>query len=266
MTTTTPTTTATPSATIGALPKLTIQPVSTPSFDTGCYTATMAYRMRSIVTFNGPSGTGKTTTAVSAVKDLPMRFVYVKLRHRAGTKEVATAIYAAMHPGQPLRGRVREGDYIDACVDTLSLGTIGVIADEVHYAGVPGLIMLAQLWESVHNLTGSGFPMLLVGSDVNAAAGAAPELATRLTGGVNFGPLEDDDLIEVLNAIDERCAATNPKLLRKVNKVYARGLLRYWANFIKVMNMDPATAGQPITPDEIRGFLAMQGTSLARST
>lgn len=133
----------------GRLPRLPVTPVSTPCFDTGCYVATMAYRTKSIVTFNGPSGTGKTITAVSAVKDLPMRFIYAKLRHRAGTKEVATAIHAALHPDQRLIGRVREADYIDSCVDALSLGTIGIIADEVHYVGVPGLIMLAQLWESV---------------------------------------------------------------------------------------------------------------------
>lgn len=250
---------------VGALPRLPVTPVSTTCFDTGCYTATMAYRMRSIVTFNGPSGTGKTVTAVSAVKDLPMRFIYVKLRHRAGTKEVATAIHAVLHPTDRLGVRVREADYIDACVDALSMGTIGIIADEVHYIGVPGLIMLAQLWESVQNETGTGFPMLLVGSDVNAAASAAPELATRLTGSVNFGPLEDEELLDVLATIDERCAATKPTLLRKVNKVYARGLLRYWSTFIKVMNMDPAQSGKPISPDEIRGFLAMQGTGLGRS-
>ncbi len=260
-------TTTSPSSavSVGALPRLTVTPVSTPCFDTGCDAATMAYRMRSIITFNGPSGTGKTTTAVSAVKNLPMRFIYVKLRHRAGTKEVATAIHAALHPMQPLRGRVREADYIDSCVDALSPGTIGIIADEVHYVGVPGLIMLAQLWESVQNLTGTGFPMLLVGSDVNAAAGAAPELATRLTGGVNFGPLHDDELLDVLGSIDERCAATKPTLLKKVNKVYARGLLRYWSTFIKVMNLDAAMSGKPISADEIRGFLAMQSTGLGRS-
>lgn len=249
----------------GGLPRLTVSPVSTPCFDIGCDAATLACRMRSIMTFSGPSGTGKTTTAVAAAKNLPMRFVYVKLRHRAGTKEVATAIHAALHPGQPLRGRVRESDYVDSCEDALSLGTIGIIADEVHYIGVPGLIMLAQLWQSVQDSTGTGFPMLLVGSGVHAAAGAAPELATRLTGGVDFGPLEGEELLDVLGRIDERCAATNPKLLQKVNKVYARGLLRFWSTFIKMMNMDPTHAGQPITPDEIRGFLALQATAFGRT-
>lgn len=249
----------------GALPRLTVTPVSTPCFDVGTHAATLAYRMRAIVTFNGPSGTGKTTTAVAATQYLPMRFVYVKLRHKAGTKEVATSIHNALHPGQPLKGRVREADYVDSCVDTLSMGTIGVVADEVHYAGVPGLIMLAQLWESVHNLTGSGFPMLLVGSDVDAAASAAPELQTRLAGSVDFGPLEDDELFEVLARIDERCAATSQALLNKVNQVYARGLLRFWMNFVKMMNQDESKAGTPITPAEIRAFLAMQGKSVARA-
>lgn len=249
----------------GALPRLTVTPVSTPFFDVGTYAATLAYRMRAIVTFNGPSGTGKTTTAVAAAQDLPMRFVYVKLRHKAGTKEVATSIHNALHPGQPLKGRVREADYVDSCVDTLSMGTIGVVADEVHYAGVPGLILLAQLWESVHNFTGSGFPMLLVGSDVDAAASAAPELQTRLAGSVDFGPLEDEELFEVLARIDERCAATDPSLLNKVNQVYARGLLRFWMNFVKMMNQHESKTGTPITPGEIRAFLAMQGKGVARA-
>lgn len=69
----------------------------------------------------------------------------------------------------------------------------------------------------------------------------------------------------MLGRIDDRCAATKPTLIKKVNKVYARGLLRHWSTFIKVMNMDPALAGKPISPDEIRGFLAMQATALGRT-
>lgn len=248
----------------GRLPVQPFEPVSTPWFDIGKDQALMAVQDRAIATFSGMSGTGKTTTAVYLARTTPIRFVYMKLKHRAGTKDVATALFKALHPGQTLRGRVSESDYVDECTDTLLAGNIGVIADEVHYIGIPGMLLLAQIWESVNCYMGEGFPLFLVGAEVNEAVAIAPELATRVGPRATFYPLDGDDLLTALRALDPRCAATPDKRLEQVDRLFCHGLLRHWSDFIKVMNRNPAKAGDEITAAEIRGFLTSRGVRGAK--
>jgi hypothetical protein len=243
----------------GRLPVQRIEPVSTPWFDIGKAQALMAVQDKTIATFSGMSGTGKTTTAVYLARQTPVRFVYVKLKHRAGTKEVATALFKALHGGQNLSGRVNESDYIDECTDTLLAGNIGVIADEVHYIGVPGMLLLAQVWDSVNCYMGEGFPLFLVGAEVNEAVAVAPELATRVGPRATFYPLDGDDLLSALRAMDPRCAATPSRRLEKVDRLFCHGLLRLWKDFIEAANRDPARAGEEISAAEVRGFLTSRG-------
>ena len=243
----------------GRLPVQNFEPVSTPWFDLGKDQALLAVQDKSIATFSGMSGTGKTTTAVYLARPTPTRFVYMKLKHRAGTKDVATALFKALHPGQRLAGRVNESDYIDECTDTLLEGNLGVIADEVHYIGVPGMLLLAQVWESIHCFTGQGFPLFLVGAEVNEAVAVAPELATRVGPRATFYPLDGDDLMGTLHAMDARCAATPNKRLEQVDRLFCKGLLRHWQEFIRAMNRNSASAGTEISASEAKAFLISRG-------
>jgi len=247
----------------GSLPILDGEPVSTPWYDLGRSQATTAVLLRGIATFSGKSGTGKTTTAVSQAQAAPMRFVYMQLRHRAGTRDVAQSLYESLHP-QDDEGmtRTREREFIRGCTDTLLAGNIGVVADEVHYIGVPGMILLAQIWESVRMATGKGFPLFLVGSKVNAAIASAPELDTRVAARANFYPLRSPDLLKAVKAMDARCQATPDDRLLQVDRLWGRGRLRYWRTFMATVNLDPAKAGREITVTEIKGFLVNQGRTL----
>ena len=242
-----------------ALPKLDGEPVRTRWFDLGKSQAQVAIRLRGITTFDGPSGTGKTTTAVSLARESPMRFAYLQLRHRAGTNEVAEAIYQALHNGHRLGSRASKRHYIDESTDSLCSGRIGLIADEVHYIGVPGMILLAQMWESVRMYTGQGFPLFLIGSEVNGAISSAPELDTRVIARASFHFLEGDDLLAAINTMDSRCAATPDQRLLDIDKACCRGRLRLWRTFIRIVNLNPATAATEISRDEARAFLLTQG-------
>lgn len=249
----------------GGLPILDAAPVSTPWFDRGKVQAATAVKLGGIATFSGESGTGKTTTAVSHAKTSPMRFVYMQLRHRAGTRDVAEALHKALLPNQSRTPRMRERLFIEECADTLMTGNLGVIADEVHYIGVPGMILLAQIWESVRMTTGQGFPLFLVGSEVNGAIASAPELDTRVAARANFYPLHGQVLLDTVKAMDGRCAATPDERLKQVNKLWGRGYLRYWRTFVRTVNLDPSRAGTEITVEEVKGFLVNQGRTLKGS-
>lgn len=247
-----------------ALPKLDGEPVSTRWFDLGRSQAQVAIRLRGITTFDGASGTGKTTTAVSLARESPMRFVYLQLRHRAGTNEVAEAVYQALHNGHRLGTRASKRHYIEESTDSLCSGRLGLIADEVHYIGVPGMILFAQMWESVRMYTGEGFPLFLIGSEVNAAISSAPELDTRVIARASFHFLEGEDLLAAINTMDSRCAATPDRRLLDVDKACCRGRLRLWRTFMRIVNLNPATAGTEITREEARAFLLTQGKDVTR--
>lgn len=244
----------------GSMPYLDGPAVSTPWFDLGVQQAQTAIRLRGIATFNGDSGTGKTTTAVTVAAQSPIRFVYTKLKHGAGTRDVAEALYRALHPSGHLKPATKERVLVGDCTNTLMAGNIGVVADEVHRIGIPGMLLLSEIWDSVQQATGTGFPLFLVGVDVNAAINNAPELHTRICARANFHPLPDDALLAALNQMSNRFAATPDARLSKFDRLWCKGVLRYWRYFLNFLdNSDPDAE---ITVTEMRAYLAAQGQPL----
>lgn len=253
-----------PALMLGRLPHLTAAPVSTPWYDLGRDRAQLGVALGGIVTFSGDSGTGKTTTAVAIASDSPRRFVYMQLRYKAGTNEVAESLYKALHNGRTLGGRAKKRNYIEESTDTLMGGTIGVLADEVHYIGVPGMILLSQIWDSVQNQAGRGFPLFLIGSEVDSAIASAPELDTRISARANFHFLEGEPLLKAIKNMDGRVAATPDKLLLQMDRLYCKGRLRKWRTLMSVVNLNPANAGTAITLEQMRAFLVSQNIEMGR--
>lgn len=247
---------------VGNLPLLDGPPVPTSMFDFGHGQAAYGIRFGAIVTFDGAAGTGKTTTATVAANQSPLRFVYTKLRHGARTKETAEALFAALHPHEPLPEKYAERRLINDCTEALKAGNVGVIADEVHRIGVPGMLLLSNIWDTVKNETGRGFPLFLVGCRVHTAISSVEELDTRVLARVPFHPLSVDEVVPTVQAIDSRCAATPADRLAQVDKLFAHGNLRLWRNFILMVNADPAKASAAVTVDEVKAFLLRQGQTL----
>jgi hypothetical protein len=252
---------AEPDVRIGTLPLLDGPAVRTPLFDFGRDQADFGVALGGIVTFDGPSGTGKTTTTTVAATESRIRFVYTKLRHGARTKETAEALFTALHPHESL-GRRKERELISDCADALMPGNVGVIADEVHRIGLPGMLLLCSVWDSVKNETGRGFPLFLVGCKVHSAIATVEELDTRVLTRANFHPLPTEDVLPVVQAMSDRCAATPVGRLEQVDKLWARGNLRKWRTFISLTSLDATKAEDPVTVEEIRAFLLRQGQTL----
>ncbi len=247
---------------VGPLPHLDGPTVTTPMFDFGHSQAEFGIQLGGIVTFDGPAGTGKTTTATVTAAESKIRFVYTKLRHGARTKETAEALFAALHPHEALRDRTKERQLIADCTDALMAGNVGVIADEVHRIGLPGMLLLCSVWDDVKNQTGRGFPLFLVGCNVHSAIATVEELDTRILARANFHPLAVDDVLPVVQAMNTRCAATPESRLAQVDKLWARGNLRRWRTFMNITNIDPNKANEPVSVDEIKAFLIRQGQTL----
>ncbi len=97
------------------------------------------------------------------------------------------------------------------------------------------------------------------GAEVNEAVAVAPELATRVGPRATFYPLDGDDLMGTLHAMDARCAATPNKRLEQVDRLFCKGLLRHWQEFIRAMNRNSASAGTEISASEAKAFLISRG-------
>lgn len=251
---------------VGPLPYLDGPTVPTPLFDFGYSQAQFGIQLGGIVTFDGPAGTGKTTTSTVTAAESNIRFVYTKLRHGARTRETAEALFTALHPHEALGERSKERQLIQDSAEALMAGNVGVIADEVHRIGIPGMLLLSSVWDTVKNKNGRGFPLFLVGCNVHTAIATVEELDTRILARANFRPLALDDVLPVVQAMNTRCAATPLPRLAQVDKLWARGNLRRWRTFMQITNIDPNKANEPISVDEIKAFLIRQGQTLKNAT
>lgn len=249
-------------STHGKLPRLTTPPVSAPWFDLGLSQARLGIKHRAIVTFDGPSGTGKTTTATVAAAESPIQFRYTKLRLGARTKEVAESLYLAVHTDRDLPARRSERALLEECTETLRVGNIGLFADEVHRIGLAGMFALANIWDTVLQEEGRAFPLFLAGANVEAAIKKAPELDTRIFLRASFAPLERDEIVPVVQAMDQRFAATPVKRLEQFDRLYAKGNLRRWNHFRDFANDNPALAGTEVSIDEVKEYLVRAGVRL----
>jgi hypothetical protein len=239
----------------GSLPPLDWPPVATPWYQRARIDIVLTLATSSIATISGPSGTGKTTTAVACVREDPIDLRYAALTHGAGVKDIVVGIHEALHGAR--RGSARDSRTLRGdIIETLANGGLGIIADEVHYSGVGGMLTLAQLWERVRQANGVGFPLFLIGATVQQAISRNEELLTRVEFPIRMDILSKDDVVTTVQAINPRCAATPEKRLLTLDDTLARGNLRRWSHFIRYVQRDPTQEGQPIAPDEFKTYVA----------
>lgn len=239
----------------GSLPPLEWQPVRTPWYDQARPDIALTVATSSIATISGPAGTGKTTTVVACAQEEDLDLRYTALAHGAGVKDIIVGIHEALHG--PRRGYQRDSRTLRRdIVETLAAGGRGIIADEVHYSGIGGMLTLAQIWERVKNANGRGFPLFLVGATVQEAISRNDELVSRVEFPIRIDVLSTDDIIKAVQAISARCAATPVKRLLAFDSVIGRGNLRAWSHFIRASERDERLKGQPISAEETRAYVS----------
>ncbi|QWZ07714.1 ATP-binding protein [Nocardioides panacis] len=201
-----------------------------------------------IACFDGQSGAGKTSTASWAARQSHRDWRYCTLPLNGNRKDLLSVVYRAVFRIE----RVPSADHMfNSLIHRLSVGDIGIIADEAHHLGLRGVQHLRYLWDGVVN-RGSRFPMLLVGCDVEPAIESATEVRRRIRRWVHFDEaLSDETAVLIASTMHPRLAVTKRELIHRMNNRLAGASIGGWENIaihIDYLTATPTSGkAQPLT-------------------
>ena len=215
--------------------------VQTPFFADGYLTAQAVLSGNDIVAFDGPPGTGKTTCARYVAQNAQRPCAVVTMPGNPRPLDLLRYTHVALTGLQHTGTRVQMQD------DLLRLfaawGGI-LIVDELQNTKPHALQELVWLYEECNHAFGLG----IVGTGVLAAAQTHPQLHSRIMGEVTFAPLRGTELVDAVQHLDARLAATPTRLLAQHNEAACAGFLRRWVHTVRWLNRFDVTGA--VTADD----------------
>ena len=208
--------------------------VPTQSFQVAQLLLGEAARVNGIAAVSGPPGCGK-TFAVDHFIRTHMRMAgrtwhWLDMPPKPTNKEVAQRLMTGL--GLPFSRRDTLYELTEDLAPALEASAPVVVIDEAQNLKTDGLQQLRYLHDRSNGHT---WTLLLVGSTVKESLAGAQELASRVSGWVQFSPLTSQPLLETLRSWHPLLAAMPPDLLLRVDEVYARGNFRLWAQFLRAL-------------------------------
>jgi DNA transposition AAA+ family ATPase len=201
-----------------------------------------------ILLLMGEPGTGKTFAATTFCRaaDVPVLFLHLAdtVRGHDVLRDLLEQLgLASGGGGRALLERAREA---------LLGRRLVILVDEAHQLNREALRQLRYLFDQ----PGMRFALILTGSDFSKAFGLVPEFESRVARCVHFSPLKGRALIEVLREHHPIFAASDPAVLRAIDRQHCRGLWREWDHVLRDAAGYGATATDGITSDVAQAVLA----------
>lgn len=122
-----------------------------------------------------------------------------------------------------------------------------VVVDEAHRISTRAQDAIQNLVDAANS---KATWVLLGGPDTPTKL--LPELWSRASAKVEFRRLADDEVAAVLSAMHPLFAATDPALLQSMNRMSARGELRYWISILARALRYRQVIGDSITSEHVR--------------
>ncbi len=177
---------------------------------------------RKIMTVSGPPGTGKSTLLAWLVRESPVSVIQTELTRNATGLTVMGKLYTAI-TGTPAVGT--QSAIMGRLESLLAARHRLIVIDEAHYVGSDALLALRSLQRSKN----ANFALILAGHDLDVVLDRAPALGSRIHARVRLEPLTEGELPAVLAAFHSCYVAADPQLLLAIDRVWAVGLWRVWA-------------------------------------
>ena len=192
----------------------------------------------------GESGTGKTFCALSFLEGMTAGgrlAVYLQPEPTATHTQMTTRLLQKLTGARP----TGESYYrTDDLAELLTEHSPVIVVDEAHRAQARGLDQLIYLKETAPEWT-----LVLVGSELPAAAGRVPGVRSRLRGRTAaFDVLTGAELLSTLTAWHPLLRGADPQLLQRIDARYCAGRFRDWAQLMRAAedaNDELRTRGKP---------------------
>jgi hypothetical protein len=187
----------------------------------------------------GPPGHGKTCATAELARAVAVPVVWIHLAAAAKGNEVLRALLAGL--GEEISGPTAV--LLERARTSLAGRRLLVCVDEANLLNREALHQLRYLFDQPNTT----FALVLTGSDFTRAWGAAPELESRISRQVEFGPLAGTRLTRALASFHPVLAATEPTLLRQIDRECAGGSWRTWEKVLVAAIGRGATAADGIS-------------------
>lgn len=234
--------------------------VATSAFARAQLVLASTVRRNGIAAVHGPPGNGKTFAVRHFLTHNPACLQrpthWLDMPPNPAAKEVARRLLTDLDI--PHSSRDPEYELTELLVPALSNRV--VVIDEAQNLKKNALQQVRYL----HDRGNASWALVLVGSTINAALGAAPELSSRLAGRAAFDRMDDVALLRALHAWHPLASTLDPELVLQVNSTYGYGNWRRWAQLLSALLDILAAQPAGTVPDQrhIEAALALvQGPS-----
>jgi type II secretory pathway predicted ATPase ExeA len=194
-----------------------------------------AAQERSLAAVYGPPGCGKTFAVDGACETLPLAVSHFVLPNYPSPKEIAVTLLRRLTGDYYSGPRYRLDEHlIEALTQTSRL----LVVDEAQRLSLPSVEYLRFLWDEAvlrrSHGAGEAFGLVLVGGHrCYQTLTRYRALSSRVASWAEITPIPASEVVEVIRGFHPLLAEAEEELLDDVDDLYAHGVLRNWATFVK---------------------------------